>query len=561
MSGIFRKSFLHHIILAIYSILFSAVYVLGEHIHVEMNDIGEIQVHARIDTNYIITFTNKDYVVGIILAILVYCAINIIWYIIEKVSYKYQDKISNFSLESIKNNSIDKRHFIVLFIIIVCLYIPYLLLYYPGFIFGDTIESINQAIGMNGMSNHHPVMYTMFIKVCLKLGRIIGGSNTTGCAIYCILQILFLACGEAYIITWTSFKLISNKIVRIVFGIICMLIYGGLPYFGALGIAMWKDPIFSMLLAILSIRIFDIICCDDEKGLVRKSVIIGILALATVFMRNNGIYIIFLLLVCVLLCYIIKRFRDNAMKYMVRSLIVITCIYIGITKFVYPILHIGNDVIESYGIFVNQMARVVVYEGNLDEKDKKYLNKLLPYEKYSECYAPCLIDDIKWSGYFNPKPLKKKFFKHWFKIGIKNPRLYIESWIMETYGFWVFNCDELLYHDSNIMMGVPQNVFPGFEENLKTRNISSEILLGNENLKNIFNVRSKTIPIGMITWILLLLICVLIIKKEYRVMLVLVPSIGLMITLIVASPICYWPRYALAIQYLLPLYIGMYRIK
>ena len=41
-------------------------------------------------------------------------------------------------------------------------WMPYLLAYWPGLVFGDTMTSIRQSVST--LNNHHPVLYTLFIK-------------------------------------------------------------------------------------------------------------------------------------------------------------------------------------------------------------------------------------------------------------------------------------------------------------------------------------------------------------------------------------------------------------
>lgn len=83
-------------------------------------------------------------------------------------------------------------------------WIPYLLIYWPGFIFGDTLSSLAQATGIAPYSNHHPFLYTMFIKACLKIGNILGIGNTGGCVLYCLVQIGFMAYAFAYLSRWIT---------------------------------------------------------------------------------------------------------------------------------------------------------------------------------------------------------------------------------------------------------------------------------------------------------------------------------------------------------------------
>lgn len=46
-------------------------------------------------------------------------------------------------------------------------------------------------------------------------------------------------------------------------------------------------------------------------------------------------------------------------------------------------------------------------------------------------------------------------------------------------------------------------------------------------------------------------------KKKWEVLLVLTPSSGVIMTLVIASPINYWPRYGMAAQLMIPFFIIM----
>lgn len=85
---------------------------------------------------------------------------------------------------------------------ITLLHIPYLLAYWPGFIFGDSISSINQALGNTGYSNHHPVAYTIIIQGCISFVRSLGFSTTTGYALYSLLQTVIIALSYSILIQW-----------------------------------------------------------------------------------------------------------------------------------------------------------------------------------------------------------------------------------------------------------------------------------------------------------------------------------------------------------------------
>lgn len=64
-----------------------------------------------------------------------------------------------------------------------------------------------------------------------------------------------MAYGISYMACWIETKFKVNQAI----GIIIVIVYGFSSYIGQLSIAMWKDPIFSVTVMLLSIVIYDIL--------------------------------------------------------------------------------------------------------------------------------------------------------------------------------------------------------------------------------------------------------------------------------------------------------------
>lgn len=113
---------------------------------------------------------------------------------------------------------------------------------------------------------------------------------------------------------------------------------------------------------------------------------------------------------------------------------------------------------EGVGIPLNQMARVAATGGIMSDEDKRYLNELLPLELYETVYTPTCVDSVKWKNpEFNEEALSDGFWRHWLSMGIENPVTYLESWELQTVGYWSINQPQVLSHNRNIAAGVPRN--------------------------------------------------------------------------------------------------------
>lgn len=533
-------------VIGIFSFGLSFAIVLGHHIHVEDIYSGTIK------DNYILSY-------GFVDVVALFAIMYGICEIVKRLYSVCLQYAGRLSIQYNQDGEISFKFLLVIALILFVLWLPYLYVYYPGFIFSDTMSSIQQAVGIAGWNNHHPVMYTMFIKVCLKVGSFLGGDNTIGCVIYCISQMLYMSICLSYLLCWLYKRM---NIPRVLLGVM-IVFYGVTPYFAQMSIAMWKDPVFSVTLVAMTVLLTDVILSRGTV-LLKNPFLWGIyifLALVTIFVRNNGIYIMLFVGFVLLIVYCLKRKKDigKSLRKLAICTIVILVFSQLITGPLYNKLGIQKETVESYGIFLNQMARVAACQGNMSDEDKEYMDQLLPIELYESTYRPCCVDMLKWDANFNSSVLENGFFERYFSMLLKNPKLFFEGWELQTYGFWTVNCEEINYYPGNIMGGVPRNYYPDYyKSELDTYGIQTGKYVNDPILTKIFPIEDPAIPIGIINWFAIFLIILVIVFRQETLLVALVPTAGLMITLIVASPISYWPRYAAAEQYLVPFYLVLF---
>lgn len=438
-----------------------------------------------------------------------------------------------------------KRNWILISVVIFFAWLPYLISNYPGFILGDSLISIGQAVGERNLNNHHPILYTFYIKGCLALGEIIK-DRTFGCCIYSILQMIYLSLGIGYMIMWIR-KKGAPKFLCILF----TAYFSFTPYYAQISIAMWKDPVFSLSVALISVLLFDLVI---SKGKIAQNKMFWFkyvfFTILMCFTRNNGLYIVLfceLFIVIYTIIYKNKEFK----KVSICTGVLIGVIWI-ITGPIYEQKKLSGEPVEKLGVFLNQMARVVVYDGNMSKKEKEFMDNLLPLEKYHEAYRPATIDSLKWHDDFSQKYLDSHlddFTKNYFTMMIKNPGIYFESWQLGTFGYWAFNYWPINNCDSNIELGSMKDILV-YDYGLDKERILKNIFVPEDSL---FSYRGKNISLGIVTWVILFLVCIVIIKR-WEMMLPLAPVLGLLITLLIASPVAVWGRYGLAECYLIPFY-------
>lgn len=435
--------------------------------------------------------------------------------------------------------------------VIFLAWLPYLFVYYPGFIFGDSLSSISQA--MNGIvNNHHPVLYTLFIKACLLLGMKIR-NITFGCAIYTILQMLYLAFCFGYQVSW-----LKKKGVRTVLCGAVVAFYSFVPFFAQNSIAMWKDPIFSATVMVWSLMLIDYVLSGGKTAQQHRTFMIKhiILLLLICFWRNNGRYIILLFEAVLLLYWIFNRKRQVVLACKKMLFCTGCCLLaVGIvTGPVYQKLGIIEEPVESLGIFLNQMGRAVAYGGDMSDADQEYMDGLLPLEKYPYIYAPCIVDRLKWDSDFSQDFLNHNltgFAKTYLSLFIKNPYCYAEAWMLNTYGYWALNHWELNKDGDNIYKGNLDDINHWENYGIQPHSLVSSKYV---DVEKIVRIADPMIALASLTWLIGFLVFLIWKKRMWAWGIAAAPSIGLVLTLLIATPHAYWQRYGLAQYYLLPVY-------
>lgn len=526
----------------IFAFLTSVMLVLCKHIVPNFQD-----YHSDITQVYITSYGTYDIVAIIVLTyelVLLSCGLVVL---IDKVC---QSDITKKKDEKAEFCHINKKELFIMTMILFLCWLPYFILYYPGIIYGDSTASISQALGMDPYSNHYPLMYTLFVKLCIKIGACIS-SNTLGCAIYSIIQMIYISIICAYSVCWLKNKGVSRYVC------IMILLFFALPRFwGQHAVSMWKDPIFSVTIYFYCLKLFDIIYTKGNI-LRRKSYILQCVfaSLIISFSRNNGIYVVAFAFIFIIICGL--KYLKKGKVFLVST---IACIIIAwiVQGPVYKAVGVQADPVESYGIPLQQVARTVIYNGNISDEEKEFINKIIPLDKYKENYSPQIVDSLKWSGEFNSNrgffdTHQKEFIKVWLSLFIKNPKIYFEAWELNTCGFWGMSFWELNNYEGNVAMGVPRTDDLKDTFNIVTKSLLPENNVFTKKLKNFYSLLTPMPSIALSFWIMLFMILFLFVKNKVRYVLALIPCVGNIATLFIATPITYWPRYGLASIYILPL--------
>lgn len=527
------------------SLVFSFVLVLGAHIRVT-----EPVIAGGIYENYIEPYSALDVVAFWVMSALVF------WVLSVLVQLSCRCRCCVFCEDSLRRNDGDSpiRLLSVALraLVIFLLYLPFFLRYCPGLFFGDTFSSLAQIMGWNPLSNHHPVAFTLMMGACIKVAGLFGLGPSAGVALLTVLQMACVASTFGYLSIWATSRLgVSSR-----WSWLPVALFGLSRYCALYSVALWKDPLFSCCLVLMVTMLADAVMGKDSRSGALRLLVFGVLALGVMLLRNNGLYICAALFVVSAIIAVLGRLgRISPMGSGSRlgiplGIAIAACL--AITGPVYSAMGVvPSEDVESAGIPLAQMARVAALDGDMSESDRSYMNELLPLDRYKEVYRPSFIDPLKWNDDFNADHLKDGFWAHWAAMFLRNPSMYFEAWELQTFGFWAPNVKGADGLPENFLMGAPYNLAADGEASAGVgfRNLLAPL---GDGVNKVIGLNAWSISGAVVFWLLVFSAVLLVSRGRPRFALPLLPFLLLYVTLFIASPIWYWPRYIVAAQFGLP---------
>lgn len=433
-------------------------------------------------------------------------------------------------------------------------YIPTFLASFPGFFTYDA-EWTAYVVFTEKYSAHMPVVYVILLGWLLRIIFQITHSYNAGIALYIILQMLVLSAIFAYV----------------------------LSFLRSIGVKRWICNLGTAFLALCpTVSMF--VCCSTKEGLFAGGIILLITllleqardeeqfwkskqkricfvaaSLLILFFRKDGIYALTVFLV---LFAIIHR---KSWKQWCIHIVSIFLIYVVTTQGLMMAFNFTKSPLgEMLCVPMQQLARAYTEDkDSFTEEDLETLYSMIP-EVILENYNPKLADDIKinfMEDNFKADP--GKYISLWFRIGRTHFDVYVNSFLMNTYGYWYpdtvldgyrgKHTADVVYGDSSYFAfstespGVRLHLLPVLEQFYER--ISLEIY------QQRMPVISMLFSIGFWHWIYLFAAMSLFVKGHRKQVFALMP-IGLSYLIILLGPIVL-VRYVLYLFFGVPLVLAL----
>lgn len=450
------------------------------------------------------------------------------------------------------------------FITIIC-WLPLLIVFYPGGTQYDGLNSLANFFGYVPWSNHHPVLISLLMGSCMKIGKLLGSDNL-GLFIYNIFQVLIS------ILTFCNIQLFLKKIkAPCILRIVTLLYFAFFPHWIHHAYILQKDQLYCMILVNFTIELAYIILNSSEYVKSKYHLIyFTVLCVCACFTRNNGIYIL-LFTIIVLVIYLKNKLSLLNQLKLVVPLFTGIFLFSFCIHFLYPYLEIRNDSKqESSSVFCQQIGRYLkYYEDDLTKKEKEMLFDTFTDWKNigKKHYNPILSDQIKtrfyyWSG-------SNKLKQLWFDFFIKKPSVYFEAFFYHTASYYSLTYDNIHWMSDDYRYAI-------FLYSLDSKYVNPNRYLNLYHPLNLNRQRQnhnyvpyfiKHLPgIGLLynaplyTYIMVLCFIAVILYRQKKKLIIFIPSI---VTFLVAlaSPVNGSLRYFLPVLAITPILIGITLMK
>ena len=440
-----------------------------------------------------------------------------------------------------------KLSFTVIFIILLCLWIPAFLAFYPGITAYDTKLQLPQFFG-GELTTHHPLIHTLLMGWIVSLGYSLTGSYNVGMALYCFLQLFFLALVTAYGI----YTLHSLRVPRWLILLISSF-YALFPLFPLLGISSTKDVFFAaffMLAIILLIKLL-----ERRSKKMTAVLFAAVLAISMLF-RNNAVYAAAAALLVLLISLFVCTNRRFVLRLSAAVLAAVIAAQAGFAFLQKSTNAADGSIAEILSVPCQQIARVYSYRYyDLTGEELTAITNFIRLGAL-DYYSPTLADPIKGNlitEVFKDAPMD--FFRLWTGLGARFPLVFTDAFLYNTMPLW-YVADRSILTVKNVYLEMnfyEMNCLLSQESKLPSLNSFYREQMEEGKILDI-PVLSLFAVMAVYTWLLFAAFLTLIAKRKYECLILAALPLTYLATLLLGP--CILPRYCLAAIMCTPLVLA-----
>lgn len=321
-----------------------------------------------------------------------------------------------------EERTLSRRSFFVTAAVLLLLWLPFVVLDYPGAVCYDTVQQFGQFWGMIPRSNNSPFFDTVVYGVLYGIGSFLGGSDNSGIGFIVICQLILYAVTFAYAIE-TVCCVTNFRAPRW----ILVALYGLVPMFGGAVRVVLKDSLhlpFVMFYCTVLVRILYL-------PVTKKTGVTFCLAfiLAALTRKAALSYV----LAGAVMAFLLVQKRPEKRKLVMCTLFSVLFV-LGVEKVLYPLLGIAKAPLSELVALQIQSVSYIT-KRQIDYIPHELLQRIdavLGIDNILNIYNPNNADYMK--TYFNGDV--KEILSVWFALAKRFPGEFVYSVITASWKYF-----------------------------------------------------------------------------------------------------------------------------
>ena len=305
---------------------------------------------------------------------------------------------------------------------ILACYVPMFLISFPGAFAYDVPFQLEQ-IFTGSYSAHHPLLHTLLMGACVKLGHALGQINL-GAALYTALQMAGLA--ACFALTCASVARQSGARAA-KWSAVFFALY---PLHMMMAVNATKDVLFAGLFVLTLALIREAIAGGKRETKLLAG--IALCGAGMLLLRNNALYAAAVWLVLAALLLGRRGLRAGG------AVLLAIVLSMGAGRALKAATNaVEGDLCEMLSWPIQQMARARNLHGDrLTQEEKAALDEIMPGESWA-LYDPTISDPVKFE--FDTARFLSDAGRYagvYLSVGMKCPQAYLDALLKLTYSFF-----------------------------------------------------------------------------------------------------------------------------
>lgn len=329
-------------------------------------------------------------------------------------------------------------------LVLFALFVPYLIVFYPGVASRDTYNQIKDfitgtmpiEINWNTgepmiscfLNDHHPVTDTLLFTFFAEYVGGLIGSPVRGVFVYCCLQAAMTALALSIMLCRMEKMGISYQYRKA--GI---LFLGLFPFIPLYAIGMLKDSIYSLFFILYYLLYVEIIQEEATSGRMLWLVLVSVLLSVT---KKTGVYLV---LICNVVLILVPGVRRKWAEWAASWILPAVLMMVLLPKVLFPMFAIfpgGKQ--ESIGFTMQMTARTYMeHKEELSAEEIKVINGVMDLKKVEEDYSKHNYDEVKKLFNYSATEQQISAYKRlWLKLFVRYPLSGIRALFGTAGGFF-----------------------------------------------------------------------------------------------------------------------------